>query len=270
MDRSARKAASRELRSATDRMTRRDFIHTVTVAGVTSTLLSCSGSRESIRAREQFDVLIRGGSLLDGTGARELLADVGIRDGKIMAIGDLTGVGADRVVDASGLKVVPGFIDIHSHVDLELFTDPRAESKVRQGVTTEVTGMDGDSSAPLGGPSLERTLKGFEERFGFPCPYRDMDGFLTAIEKNKSAQNIISFVGLGTVREVVVGLDDRPPTPEEMSAMKHEVQLAIEQGCWGASTGLEYTPGSFASTEELWEVVKVIPEKHRVYATHMR
>jgi N-acyl-D-amino-acid deacylase len=252
------------------RYSRREFIQTVGSAGMASTLLSCAGASESVGTREKLDVLIRGGSVLDGTGGGELTADVGIRGGRIVAVGNLTGASADRVIDAAGLKVVPGFIDIHSHTDLELFLDPRAESKVRQGVTTEVNGMDGDSPAPLGGHALERSLKGFEDRFGFPCPYRDMDGFFTALEKNGSAQNIVSDIGLGTVRDVVVGPDDRPATEEEMQLMKREVRLAIDQGCWGASTGLEYTPGSFATTEELWEVMKAIPAKHRIYATHMR
>ncbi|MGB2959394.1 MAG: D-aminoacylase [Bacteroidota bacterium] len=252
------------------RYSRRKFIQTVGSAGIASTLLSCAGASESVGTRERFDVLIRGGSVLDGTGASELLADVGIRDGKIVAVGNLAGAGADRVIGATGLKVAPGFIDIHSHTDMELFLDPRAESKIRQGVTTEVNGMDGDSPAPLGGHGLERSLKGFENRFGFPCPYRDMDGFFGALEKNGSAQNIVSFVGLGTVRDVVVGPDDRPPTEEEMQTMKREVGLAIEQGCWGASTGLEYTPGSFATTEELWKLMEVIPANRRLYATHMR
>ena len=252
------------------RYSRREFLQAMGSAGIASSLLSCAGASESVGTREQFDLLIRGGSVLDGTGAGDILADVGIRDGKILAVGNLPGAGADRVIDAAGLKVVPGFIDIHSHVDLELFLDPRAESKVRQGVTTEVNGMDGDSPAPLGGHGLERSLNGFEDRFGFPCPYRDMDGFFSALEKNGSAQNIVSFVGLGTVRDVVMGPDDRPPTGEEMQAMKREVRLAIDHGCWGASTGLEYTPGSFATTEELWELVKVLPAKYRLYATHMR
>jgi N-acyl-D-amino-acid deacylase len=223
-----------------------------------------------MRLRSAFDLLITRGSIIDGTGAPERLADVGIREGKILAVGNLTGATADRVINADGLKVVPGFIDIHSHVDVELFRDPRAESKVRQGVTTEVTGCDGMSPAPLGGPEVDRSLQNFKESSGFDCPYRDMDGFFHLLEERGSAQNMVSLIGLGTVREVVVGEDNRPATADELTQMKREVVRAIEQGCRGTSSGLEYTPGSFASTDELAALVQVVPEQFRLYATHMR
>jgi N-acyl-D-amino-acid deacylase len=151
-----------------------------------------------------------------------------------------------------------------------LFKDPRAESKVHQGVTTEVNGCDGDSPAPLGGPGLERTLADFKDRFGFDCPYRDMDGFFSLLEQRHCAQNIVSLIGLGTIRGVIVGEENRPATPDEMARMKREVVRAIEQGCRGTSTGLEYTPGSFATPQELIELVRAAPEKYRLYATHMR
>jgi len=253
-----------------ERMTRRGFLLALGSAGAGAALLSCAGGRPSVQMREAFDLIVRGGMVLDGTGSPAFSGDLGIRNGTILAVGNLEEATAARMIDARGLTVCPGFIDIHSHVDLELFRDPRAESKVMQGVTTEVSGMDGDSPAPLGGPNLERSLKGFEERFGFACPYRDMDGFLTALERNHSAQNIVMFVGLGTVREVSVGLDDRPPTAEEMEAMKRELVKAVEQGCMGVSSGLEYTPGSFATTEELSELMRIVPERSRIYATHMR
>jgi N-acyl-D-amino-acid deacylase len=248
---------------------RRDFLRTSAVVGLSSSLVGCS-SLTHIFVRPPFDVLIRNGSLLDGTGAEEKKADIGIRDGLIKAIGQLSSADADHVIDATGLTVAPGFIDIHSHVDIELFKAPKAESKVRQGVTTEVTGCDGESVAPLGGPELDRTLADFKKEFGFDCPYRDMAGFFDVLQQRGCAQNLISFVGLGTLRGKIVGLDNRPATSEEMTAMKRELLSAIEQGCWGTSTGLEYTPGSFASTQELWELVKAAPEPYRIYASHLR
>jgi N-acyl-D-amino-acid deacylase len=251
-------------------LTRRQFLEAVATTGLSSTILGCATAPGTIRLQSPFDLLITGGSVIDGTGAPERLADVGIREGKILAVGNLGDAKADRVIRANGLKVVPGFIDIHSHVDVELFSDPRAESKVRQGVTTEVTGCDGMSPAPLGGPEVDRSLRNFKESSGFDCPYRDMDGFFGLLEKRGCAQNMVSLIGLGTVREVVVGEDNRPATADELAQMKREVLRAIEQGCRGTSSGLEYTPGSFASTEELAALVRVVPERYRLYATHMR
>ncbi len=250
--------------------TRRRFLAVSAASGVLVALDGCLPGREAIRVRAPFDILIRGGRVIDGTGAPEVSADVAIRDGKIAGIGRFDAAQAERVIDAAGLKVCPGFIDVHSHVDTDLFKDPRAESKVRQGVTTEASGMDGDSPAPLGGPAVEKTLEAFRRNFGEECPYRDMAGYFDHLGSRGHAQNIVSFVGLGTIREKVVGLDDVPATPVQISAMQREVRLAIEQGCRGVSTGLEYTPGSFATSDELSLVTQAAPERYRVYATHMR
>ncbi len=251
-------------------ITRRRFLALSASSGALVALQGCLAGRQTIRTRAQFDILITGGNVIDGTGAPETAADIAVRDGKIAAIGRFDPSRAEKVIDARGLKVCPGFIDVHSHVDTGLFRDPKAESKVRQGVTTEASGMDGESPAPLGGPAIERTLSEFRETYGEECPYRDMGGYFDHLAKKGHAQNVVSFVGLGTIREKVVGLDNVPATPEQVSAMQREVRLAIEQGCRGVSTGLEYTPGSFASSEELWLVTGAAPERYRVYATHMR
>ena len=251
-------------------VTRREFLLQLAGVGAASALASCAGGIPSLRAGTRFDTIIIGGAVIDGTGAPERLTDIGILDGRVAALGDLREATARRVIDAAGLKVSPGFVDIHSHVDVELFRNPRAESKVRQGVTTEVTGMDGESVAPLAGPELDRTLSAFKEDIGYECPYRDMDGFLSSLQENGCAQNILSMVGLGTVRGAVIGMENRPASPEEMEAMTREVMRAIEQGCWGVSTGLEYTPGSFASAEEIWKILSAVPERYRLYSTHMR
>jgi N-acyl-D-amino-acid deacylase len=249
---------------------RREFIKTTTAAGISATVLGGISFADIACMRAPLDIVIKKGSILDGTGAEERIADIGIRNGKIVAIGNLADTEGERVIDAQGLKVTPGFIDIHSHVDTELFLAPRAESKVRQGVTTEVNGCDGSSAGPLGGSELASNLKEFKDAFEFDCPYRDMEGFFSFLDKQRCAQNMISLIGLGTIRERVIGADNRPATSDEMEQMKREVLIAIDQGCYGTSTGLEYTPGSFASTQELWELVKVVPQKHRLYATHMR
>ncbi|MDP1677623.1 MAG: D-aminoacylase [Bacteroidota bacterium] len=238
--------------------TRRKFIQTSATISTGALLAGCA-STASISHRPQFDLIIKGGRVIDGTGVTETLADVGIRDGKIIALGKIESVDAIRIVDAKGMHIVPGFVDIHTHTDSAILRLPTADSKLRQGVTTEVGGADGDSRAP-------RKKKDEDDEL----LYSDFDGFFNHLRQKGSAQNFASMVGLGTIREVVVGEDDRPATFDEMEAMKREVKKAIEQGCCGVSTGLEYTPGSFASTEELWEVTKAVPEPFRLYASHMR
>ncbi len=238
--------------------TRRKFIQTSASIGAGALLAGCT-SVSSISHRPQFDLLIKGGRVIDGTGVAETFADVGIKDGKIIALGNIDSIDAQRIVDAKGMHVVPGFVDIHTHTDSSILRLPTADSKLRQGVTTEVGGADGDSRAPR---------KKIDE--GDELLYSDVDSFFNHLQQKGSAQNFASMVGLGTIREAVVGMDDRSATPEEMEAMKREVKKAIEQGCCGVSTGLEYTPGSFASTEELWEVTKAAPEPFRLYASHIR
>jgi N-acyl-D-amino-acid deacylase len=251
-------------------MDRRLFLSTGITAGISATVLGGVAASFMGRAQSAFDIVIKGGSVLDGTGAAAQAADIGIRGGMIRAVGSLANATADRVIDATGLIVAPGFIDIHSHLDTSLLSSPRAESKIRQGVTTTVTGNCGGGAAPLGGPELDKALADFKDEFGFDCPYRDMDGFFTLLERQGTAINLLSLVGLGDVRAKIVGLDDRPATQDEIRLMQREIEIAIEQGCFGVSSGLEYTPGSFASTEELIEVMKGAPQKHRLYATHMR
>jgi N-acyl-D-amino-acid deacylase len=254
----------------TDSVSRREFIKKTTAAGISATVLGGVSLTQIGCVRAPIDLLIRGGAVLDGTGASEYRADIALKNGRIVAIGTLSDAQSERVINASGLKVTPGFIDIHSHVDTELFRAPRSESKLRQGVTTEVTGCDGESVAPMDDREYERSSKHFQESYGVPYPFKDMAGFFTFLEHQKHSQNMISLVGLGSLRQKNVGMDNRPATSDEMEAMKRDLLIAIEQGCYGTSTGLEYTPGSFASTQELWELVKIVPAQYRIYATHMR
>ena len=247
---------------------RRSFLTTLAGAGASAVFAGCASSPLSLRP--SLDLVIRNGLVIDGTGSSERRLDIGIRDGSIAVLGDLSAASATRTIDARGLKVVPGFIDIHSHTDLDLLKDPYAPSKVRQGVTTEVAGQDGESVAPLGGTGMQESLNHFRKVYGFECPYRTMDEFLTLLSSRGTAQNIISFVGLGTLRAVYVGFDDRPATADEITAMQNAARTAIEQGCMGASTGLEYTPGSFATEAELAALMRAVPESRRLYATHMR
>lgn len=251
-------------------VSRRKFIRSSTLIGASFVLLGDSSTSRIILNMRGFDLLIKNGHVIDGSGKKEFLADVGIKEGKIVEIGKLNSADAQNVIDAKGLKVAPGFIDIHSHTDTDLILNPKAESKIRQGVTTEVTGQDGFSWGPIGGPNLESTLKNFKEEYGEELNWRTLGEFLEDFSRRKFSVNLASMVGLGTIREFVVGLEDRPATAEELLKMKREVVEAIRQGAVGISTGLEYTPGSFASTEELIELCKAAPEKSRIYSTHMR
>lgn len=238
---------------------------------ISSSLLLAKSSLRAISFRERkLDILIKNGSIIDGTGYGEFIADIGIKDKKIVAIGRLNEEDAVKIIDVKGLKVVPGFIDIHSHTDADLIINPKAESKIRQGVTTEITGQDGFSWGPIGGPELKLTLKNFKEQYGEELKWRTIADFLNDFSNRKFALNIATMVGLGTIREFVIGLDDRPASNDELKRMQYELIKALEEGAIGISTGLEYTPGSFASTEELIKLCEVVPEKYRLYSSHIR
>lgn len=251
-------------------ISRRKFIQGSSLLGASLILINNKSAGGIFIRSRRFDILIIGGHIIDGLGNKEFFADVGIKDGKIVKIGKLNIEDADCVINARGLKVVPGFIDIHSHTDSDLILNPKAESKIRQGVTTEVTGQDGFSWGPLGGSDLDRTLKNFKEEFGEVLTWRTFGEFLDNFSTRKFSLNLSSMLGLGTIRELVVGYDDRPATEYEMNLMRKEVLKAINNGAVGISTGLEYTPGSFASTEELIELCKAAPSSARLYSTHMR
>jgi N-acyl-D-amino-acid deacylase len=211
-------------------------------------------------SRRTYDVVIRGGTVYDGLGAAGKVADIAIDGGRIAAIGPrLTDTGR-REIDARSLAVAPGFIDIHSHGDGSLWSDPRAESVVRQGVTTIVVGQDGGSRAP-------RRADGRGDEDETTGTFAGLWRSLAAL---RPAVNVASMVGLGTVRGVVVGDDDRPATPDEMARMVRLVEQALAEGACGASSGLEYTPGAFASREELIALCRPLAGRGLVYATHMR
>ncbi len=252
------------------KINRRKFIQSSSLLSTSGLLFGFSSTPHIFMHSKGFDILIKNGSIIDGTGKKEFKSSLGIIEGRIAAIGNLSDSEAELIIDAKGLKVVPGFIDIHSHTDSDLIINPKAESKIRQGVTTEITGQDGFSWGPLGGPELDIALKNFKEEYGEELSWRTLEGFLDYFSSRKFSVNMATLVGLGTVREFVVGLDDRPATSDELKRMQDEVKKAIRGGAIGVSTGLEYTPGSFASTEELIELCKAVPEKFRIYSTHMR
>jgi len=249
--------------------TRRSFIKTTglvgagAVAGGMSTLLGCTQP-------PKYDVLITGGTVIDGTGAAGVSADVGIIGDQVVELGSLLNKGGKRVIDATGMVVCPGFIDIHSHTDLSLLVNPRAESKIRQGVTTEVAGQDGGSYAPLTDTRLKGLQEGYGARYEVDINWTDFTGLFASLEKNQIGVNFISFVGQGTVRGLVVGNENVPATARQMDEMKAIVEQAMSEGAWGLSSGLEYTPGSFANEDEIAALCQAAQPFGGIYATHMR
>ena len=248
-------------------ISRRKFIKSTSLLTLAAGTIGGTSSLIARLGSPSFDVLIKNGFVIDGTGSSEFPADIGISNGKITAIenyGILNDDSALKVIDAKGLKVTPGFIDIHSHTDTSLFINPNAESKIRQGVTTEVAGQDGSSVAP-------RKLRTTDDEYETERKqWQSFDDFFTLLEENKTAVNFVTFVGQGTIRGYIVGPDDRPASREEIEQMKNLVIESLEQGVFGISTGLEYTPGSFASTEEITELCSVMKKHGGIYATHMR
>ena len=206
------------------------------------------------------DLVIRGGTVFDGTGAEGRELDVALSGGRIEAIGRRLAAGAEEI-DARGLTVAPGFVDIHSHADGTLFADPAAESVIRQGVTTVVVGQDGGSPAPRAGGGEDGEGDGRHASLG---------AWFAAVERLPAAVNVACMIGLGTVRQATIGLDDRPATPDELRRMTALVERALADGACGASSGLEYTPGAFASRAELVALCRPLAARRLPYATHMR
>ena len=251
-------------------MKRRKFIKSASLAGASALLLNNKTFSNIIKMNYPLDILVSGGFIIDGIRGQRFKADIGIKNGRIVDIGNLIDANGEHTINASGLIVSPGFIDIHSHTDLDLIPNPKAESKIRQGVTTEITGQDGFSEGPVSERDIERKLKNFKDQYGEDLPWRSLGEFLDDFSTRKFSVNLASMLGMGTLREVVVGMDDRPASSDELIRMKYEVEKGMWEGAVGLSSGLEYTPGSFASTEELIELCKSAPGKYRIYSTHMR
>ena len=215
------------------------------------------------------DLLIRGGTVIDGTGAPRYRADVAVRDGRIVAVGETgTGSGA-RVIDATGRVVSPGFIDIHSHSDESVLINSALESTVHQGVTTVVAGNCGGSSAPVMGLAAEELDRDIA-RYELGRTWTSFGEYAAAIERSGSAINFSSLVGHGTLRMCVMGADDRAPTGGELAAMQALLAAALADGAMGLSTGLIYPPSAYGTTAEISALATVVRERDGVYASHIR
>ena len=214
------------------------------------------------------DLVLRGATVFDGTGADGREADVAVTGDRITAVGPDLPAGTTEL-DLRGLAVAPGFIDIHSHADLSLLVNNRAESRIRQGVTLEVTGQDGGSVGPWSEEQYRSTRERYRER-GVEIDFRDPVGFLDRITRERPAVNVASMVGNGALRGLVVGYEDRPATEAEVLRMKELLTEQIAGGCVGLSSGLEYTPSGFADAAELVELASVLQGTGYPYASHMR
>jgi N-acyl-D-amino-acid deacylase len=251
---------------------RRTFVGTTAglLAGVSGILPSVRILVRPGRRRVTADVLVRGALVYDGSGAPPVQADVAVAGDRIEAVGRVLEAPGAQVMDLTGLALAPGFVDIHSHTDLVLAVDPGAPSKIRQGVTTEVTGQDGDSIGPWREDEARETRERYASRYGVEFDFDDLGGFFRWLERNAPGINLASMVGAGTVRAYVIGNDDRPATTDELERMAALVADAIHDGACGLSTGLEYVPGAFADLGELLALARPLRGTGLPYASHMR
>jgi len=244
------------------KISRREFNLTL-AAGTLGLMTGCS-------INSKFDIVIKNGLIIDGSGGPAYKKDIGIIGNTIVAIDDLKSSTADMMIDGEGLVVSPGFIDIHTHTDIQLLVNSKAESKIHQGVTTEVSGNCGDSPFPIRDEDFQDYDERIFEEYGIHIDWRDTDGYLRSLENHKISINHATLTGQGTLRSNVVGNNDVQATPEQINEMKDLLEQSMAEGSFGLSSGLEYAPGSYASTEELIALNKVVAKNGGIYATHMR
>lgn len=248
------------------KVSRREFLKTSALVGCGIGLMGSGVVSSCIKSKNHFDTIIKNGLVYSGNGDLPVSADIAIKDGKIAAIGDV-GKSADIIVDAQNFAISPGFIDIHTHTDTKLLVCPEGDSRIYQGVTTDVGGNCGESPFPYSDEKFAE-MQG-KLRYGYDS-WQHVDGFFSALEKNKISINYATFTGHGDLRSVVVGNNDVPATKEQLEMMKNLLQHQIDCGSIGISYGLEYSPGSYANTAELAELCSVVAKNNALYAIHMR
>ena len=215
-----------------------------------------------------FDLVITAGRIIDGTGSPWYSGDVGIRGGKIAAIGQLAGFSRRRTIDAHADVVAPGFIDMLGQSELTILVDSRLPSKIYQGITTEITG-EGGSAAPLNDAIIQADRSGYDHYHINP-DWKTLRQYFARLEKQGIGINLASYVGATQVRRMVLGDDDKQPTPEQLEQMKELVRQAMRDGAVGLSTSLEYAPAPYAKTDELIALATEASKFGGIYATHMR
>lgn len=252
-------------------ISRRNFLKT-TIAAAGAMAIHHYGFAKAPEAqgfttRERFDTILSNGIVYDGTGNAPFKGGIGLQDGKITAIGHDLGRSCGEYIDVKGCAISPGFIDIHGHTDTNLLECPFGDSKIFQGITSDIGGNCGGSPFPFSEATYMRRKN--ELRFGYPF-WKDIDGFYDALRKNTMGLNYNSFVGHGELRDIAVGDYDVPATPEQLKLMCNILETQLEMGAVGLSFGLEYTPGSYGRTEEFIALLKVVAKHDKLYAIHMR
>ncbi|HEX7727690.1 MAG TPA: D-aminoacylase [Terracidiphilus sp.] len=243
----------------------------IRIGGVAALLLAvCAGCLQGSAqsAQQPFDVVITHGHIVDGTGSPWYSGDIGIRDGRIAAIGNLAGAAAKRTIDAAGKVVAPGFIDMLGQSELTVLVDPRLPSKIYQGITTEITG-EGDSVAPVNEAMLAADHNSYTH-YNITPNWHTLREYFARVEKQGMGINMATYVGATSVRRMVLGDADVQPTPAQLDKMRALVGEAMKDGAVGVSTSLQYSPAPYAKTEELIALAAEASKYGGIYATHMR
>jgi N-acyl-D-amino-acid deacylase len=231
-------------------------------------LFALAGIAAPAAAQQSYDVVIRNGHIIDGSGSPWYSGDIGIRDGRIASIGVLGGAKAGRTIDAGGMVVAPGFIDMLGQSDLSILVDPRLPSKIFQGITTEITG-EGSSAAPLNDAIIAADRLSYEHLKITP-DWRTLAQYFARLERQGIGINVADYVGATQVRRMVLGDDNREPTADELARMRDLVRRAMLDGAVGVSSSLQYPPAPYAKTEELISLAAEAAQYGGIYATHMR
>lgn len=238
----------------------------VLLIALPATMAAAQGQRSG-SPPATFDVIIRGGDVYDGTGSPPVHADIGITGDRVTAIGDLAAASAPTSIDAKGLAVAPGFINMLSHSEVSLIVDGRSMGELKQGITTQIFGEF--SMGPLN-EDMKRRIVADQGDIKFDIQWTTLSEYLTWLEKHGISQNVASFIGAPTIREYVIGLEDKPPTPDQLAKMRELVRREMEAGALGITTALIYPPAFFARTDELIELCKVAAKYKGKYTAHMR
>lgn len=231
-------------------------------------LAASFGGASATRAQADYDVILRHGTIYDGSGRKPILGDVALKGDRIAAVGDLTGQRATQEIDATGLAVAPGFINMLSQSQTSLLQDGRSQSEIRQGVTLEVMG-EGGSMGPLN-DEMKAEMAATQGDIKYTVDWTTLGEFLTSLERRGVSCNVASFIGAATPRVYEIGKTNRPPTPAELARMQALVRSAMEEGAMGVSSGLIYVPGIFAKTDEVIALCRAASPYGGIYISHMR